>query len=190
MPIRMLIVEDEPLVALALRAMVESQGYRVVGIAGTGTEALSLTGSESPDVVLMDVRMPEMDGIEATRTLMERCPTCVIIVSGNGQTSMVDQAQAAGAMDYVVKPLIANQVASVVAEARRRFERFMAIRGAAPCLDEALDTWLAVRRAIRMLVDTKGFTEDDAFRALERMASERGRPLREVADAVKPPANC
>jgi response regulator NasT len=186
----MLIVEDESLVALALRAMVQSQGYEVLGIAGTGAEAVRLARCESPDVVLMDVQMPGMDGIEATRCLMEGAPTCVIVISGNGQSSTMDRAQAAGAMDYVVKPLIANQVTPVVQEARRRFERFMAIRGAAACLDEALDTWLVVRRAVKALVDTQGITEDDAFRSLERMASERGCPLREVAQAVRPAANC
>jgi AmiR/NasT family two-component response regulator len=190
MPVRMLIADDEPLVALALRAMVESQGYRVVGIADTGAAALDLTRSESPDVVLMDVRMPEMDGIEATRSLMERCPTCVIMVSGNGQTNMMERAQAAGAMDYVVKPVIANQVAPVVAKARRRFDRFMAIRRAAASLSEALETWLAVRRAVMILVDTQGMTEEDAFHWLERTATQRGRPLREVAQAIRPAANC
>jgi AmiR/NasT family two-component response regulator len=190
MPVRMLIADDEPLVALALRAMVESQGYCVVGIADTGAAALDLSRSESPDVVLMDVRMPEMDGIEATRSLMEGCPTCVIMVSGNGQTNTIEQAQAAGAMHYVVKPLIANQMTTVVAKARWRFERFMAIRGAAACFEEALDTWLAVRRAVKALVDRQGMTEDEAFAWLQRTASERGRPLREVAQAVEPPAAC
>jgi AmiR/NasT family two-component response regulator len=184
MPTRIVIAEDEPLVALALQAIVESQGYEVVGIAGTGREALTLARDKAPDVILMDIQMPEMDGVQATRSLMEQCPQCVVVISGNGQARMIESAEAAGAMDYVLKPVLPNQVKAVVDAARKRFDRFMGIRRATGDPAEALDTWVQVKRAADVLVEKSGLAEAEAYDQLEREAARTGDSLRTVAERV------
>lgn len=184
MATRIVIAEDELLVALALEALVESQGYEVVGIAGTGVEALDVIRAQFPDVVLMDVQMPIMDGVQALRTLMEQSPRCVVMVSGNGQAEQISRAKAAGAMDYVVKPVLANQIRPIVEAARKRFDRFMAIRQHSNDACDAVETWTQVKRAAEVLVEKSGLTEAEAYDRLDREALRIGDSLRVVAERI------
>jgi len=185
MAVRALIAEDERLIALALRLGLESQGYEVVGVAGTGTEALNLFSLASPHIVLMDVRMPGMDGIDATRALMQEHPACVVIVSGSREPSQIARAERAGAMDYVVKPFEAHQMRPVLERAQRRFERFMAIRrDAGGNTQEALEAWLAVHRAVKVLMETSEISEDEAYHELQQRALGRAISLRAAADSL------
>ena len=117
---RVLVVEDEWLLAVTLRGQLESLGHEVVGLASTGLEAIEQCRTRHPDIVLMDVQMPKMDGLEATRSIMRDFPTCVVIVTGNAL--LAAQAGAAGAAGYVVKPLQASQIDGVLAAACRRFQ--------------------------------------------------------------------
>jgi response regulator NasT len=187
MALRALIAEDERLIALALRSRLESQGYQVVGIAGSGTQVLDLFAVCSPNIVLMDVRMPAMDGIEATRALMLENPACVVIVSGNRDPAQIERAERAGAMDYVVKPFEAQQMRPVLGRAQGRFDRFMAIRSQLGDPHQALETWLAVRRAVRALTETGCISEDEAHQQLERRAAEQGVSLQAAADDIVRP---
>ncbi len=184
MAVRTLIAEDERLIALALRARLESQGYEVVGIAGSGAELLDLFSVASPNIVLMDVRMPEMDGIEATRALMERNPACVVIVSGSSEPSQIERAEQAGAMDYVVKPFEAHQIRPVLERAQRRFARFLAIWREAKDPHEALQVWLLARRAVHRLMATGDLSEDVGHDELQRRASGSGISLRAAAEEL------
>ena len=118
---RVLIAEDERLVAFVLRKQIEAQGHQVVGIAGNGVEATALCRTQAPDVVLMDIQMPEMDGIAATRRIMQDSPTCVVIVSANGSPAMIARAEQAGAMAYLVKPVSDRQLKDALPQARSRF---------------------------------------------------------------------
>ena len=170
-----LIAEDQRLIALALRSRLELQGYEVVGIAGTGTEVLDLFSLASPQIVLMDVRMPEMDGIEATRALMERDPACVVIVAASREPGQIKRGEEAGAMDYVMKPFEAYQMRPVLESAQRRFERFMALRRDVGNPREALEAWLLVRRAVKALMETGDMSEDEAHSEVQQRASSRGR---------------
>lgn len=155
-----------------------------MGIAGTGIEVLDLASSYDPHIILMDVRMPGMDGIEATRALMTEDPACVVIVSGSREPEQLARAEQAGAMDYVVKPFEAYQMRPVLDRAQRRFAHFLAIRGQAPDPQEALETWVVVRRAVKALIQAESLSEQDAHSLLEQQAVQRGLSLRATAEAV------
>ncbi len=182
MAVRALIAEDERLIALGLRCRLESEGYQVVGIAGSGIEALHLARCADPQVVLMDVRMPQMNGIEATRSLMDTNPACVVIVSGSREPEQIARAEQAGAMDYVVKPFEANQMRLILDRAQRRYTRYLAIRDQSRDIADSLETWLSVRCAVKALMTNEGLSEDDAFCELESRAVEGGVTLREAAE--------
>jgi len=139
-PLEVLIAEDEVLIALSLKSTLQRHGYRVVGIARNGKDVVQLARQHNPDVVLMDVQMPGMTGLEATRRLMEESPTCVIVLTAYANAGPA--AMTAGAMGFVVKPLTASQVPRVVAEARRRFARYVEIRRRSASNQEALEQWL------------------------------------------------
>lgn len=124
MPGRVIIAEDELVIAMSLRSELMKEGYEVVAIATTGTQALDLCFQHHPDVVLMDIRMPDMDGLEATSRIMNACPACVIIVTGKADTE--EEAKRAGAMGYLVKPVTGDELFSVIEAARERFAQQMA----------------------------------------------------------------
>ncbi len=182
MPVRVVIAEDEWLVAAALRRQVELSGYEVVGTVGTGSAALAACRAEGPDLVLMDVQMPEMDGLAATREIMQACPTCVVIVTGRAQLEQA--ARQAGAMSYVMKPLLGSQIPRVVEAARQRFRRFEEVRRASASPEEAVETWQAVQRAIDVLVGRDSLSEDDALAHLQQHAREQSLPLRAAAEEL------
>jgi len=171
MPVRVVIAEDEWLIAAALRRQVEACGCDVLAAVGTGARAVTAACSEHPDLVLMDVQMPEMDGLEATRRLMEQSPTCVVIVTGKAKQE--EAAEQAGAMDCIMKPLLSGQIPALVENARRRFMRFAALDRDERCHEEALQAWAALRRAVRALMESDGLTEDQAFDRLEAEARDR-----------------
>ena len=120
--VRVLIAEDEWLISFALRQQLEKRGCEVVGIAKNGREAINLCLQERPDLIFMDVRMPELDGIEATRSIMQTCPTCIVMLTAYGEDGHMERATEAGAMGYLVKPISAEAILPAIERARERFE--------------------------------------------------------------------
>jgi response regulator NasT len=179
MATRVVIAEDEWLAAAMLRYELEQQGYEVVGTAETGREAVECACRHAPDVVLMDVQMPQMDGLRATHALMERCPTCVVIVTGRAKLEAA--AEQVGAMHYVTKPLLGARIPGVVEIARHRFSHFLAISRESLTPRESLETWLAMVRAVKLLVGRDTITEDEAFHQMQEEAKDRGETLRAAA---------
>jgi len=175
MAVRVVIAEDEWLAAAVLRHELEQQGYEVVGAVGTGSEAFDACCAQTPDLVMMDVQMPGMDGIAATRAVMERCPTCVVIVTGKAR--LEEAAEQAGAMSYVLKPLLGNQISPVVNVARHRFAHFTTVRTESATPPEALAAWQVVMRAVKLLVGRDTITEDEAFHRLQTRARASGTTL-------------
>jgi response regulator NasT len=179
MATRVVVAEDEWLAAAMLRHELEQQGYEVVGTAGTGREAVDCACRHAPDVVLMDVQMPQMDGLTATRALMELCPTCVVIVTGRAKLEAA--AEQAGAMYYVTKPLLGAAIPGVVEIARHRFSHFLAVSKESLTTQESLETWLTLVRAVKLLVGRDAVTEDEAFHQVQAEARDRGETLRAAA---------
>ncbi len=182
MSLRALIAEDELLIALALRSQLESQGFEVVGTAATGQEAVRLCRARRPDVVLMDLRMPVMDGITATRRLMEECPHPVIVVTGN--VELRQEAERAGAMEYAVKPVLTQQLPGLIQRAQERFARYLVVHEEEGNCDGALQAWSEVQAAVRRLAHREGLTEAEAFDRLQEAARRQGRRLQEAAEEV------
>lgn len=115
--VRIVVAEDEFLVSLTIRAQLESMGYEVVGISETGGQAIEMTKDLHPDLVIMDIGMPEMDGIEATRRIMVEVPTPVLVLTAYGDQSRIGAALAAGACGYLVKPAVAEQIRNAIEQA-------------------------------------------------------------------------
>lgn len=181
MPRRVVIADDEILVAMQLQHLMVSLGHEVVGSARTGKEAVDLCRVQRPDLVLMDVKMPEMDGLAATRCIVETCPICVVMVTGN--PNLDEAAAESGAMGYVVKP-VGREIASVLGTARERFDCFLKIRAEAPNIGEALMTWGLAWLAAKALMRGQGHSEADACDELKRSAEEQQVSLRAAAEQV------
>ncbi len=181
MSCRVVIADDEMLVAMQLRHLMTSLGYEVVGLAKNGKEAVDLCHAERPDLALMDVKMPEMDGLTATRMIIETCPTCVVIVTGDSELD--GEAAESGAMGFVVKPP-GQDISSTIETARHRFDCFQEIREHSADIEEALKTWGLAWSAAKALVHEQGMSEAQACSELKRSARERGVPIRMAAEQV------
>jgi AmiR/NasT family two-component response regulator len=180
---RVLIAEDEALIRLDLREMLTEEGHEVVGEARDGAEAIELARSLLPDVVFMDVKMPGTDGIEAAGVIGEERIAPVVMVTAFSQASYVQDATAAGAMAYVVKPFTKRDIVPAMQVAVSRFSEARALESEVADLTERLETRKVVDRAKGVLM-SKGMSEPDAFRRLQKLAMDKRRTLREIADAV------
>lgn len=181
MALRVLIADDEFLVAMQLQHLMTSLGYEVVGTARNGKEAVDLCCAERPDLALMDVTMPEMDGLAATRSIVDTCPTCVVMVTGN--SDLEEEAAESGAMGFVVKPP-GEGIASIVETARKRFGCFQSIRDHTADIEETLKTWELAWSAVKALAREQGMSEAEASSELKRSAHEQGVSIRMAAEQV------
>ncbi len=180
---RVLIAEDEALIRMDLREMLEEDGHEVVGEARDGAEAIELARSLAPDVVFMDINMPGVTGIEAARVLGEERVAPVVMVTAFSQTAYVEQAADAGAMAYVVKPFTRSDVLPAMALAAARFAEATALADEVADLSERLETRKLVDRAKGILM-ARGMSEPEAFKRLQKLAMDKRKTLREVAEAV------
>ena len=181
---RVLICEDETIIRLDLRAICERAGLEVVGEARDGVEALRLAAELEPDVVVMDVQMPKLDGIEAARQLLAERPVPIVVVTAFPQEELVRRAVEAGVFGYLVKPFRENDVLPAIHAARARFEELQAVREEATSLAEALESRKLVERAKGMLMAREKITEDEAYGRIRRASQRTGKPMRTIAEAV------
>jgi len=181
--LRVLIVEDEILLTFTLRQQLEERGCEVIGTATNGRAAVEACCSVHPDLVLMDIRMPVMDGLEATRLIMEQCPTCVLVLTAYGAPDTALRAEAAGAMGYLTKPVGGHQILESVGSAQARFAEFEAMRGEAGDVEAALATRELVEAAKRVLSARTG-EAGSSFQVLQEMAAHRGSSLRAAAEEI------
>jgi two-component system, response regulator PdtaR len=181
---RVLVAEDEAIIRIDLAEMLGEAGYDVVGQAGDGEQAVELTRTLRPDIVIMDVKMPVMDGITAAEAIgKERiCP--VVMLTAFSQTELVERARDAGVMAYVVKPFTAGDVTPALDIALSRWSELKALESEVADLGERLETRKAVDRAKGVLMTKLKVSEAEAFRWLQKTAMDRRMGMRDVAEAV------
>jgi two-component system, response regulator PdtaR len=181
---RVLIAEDEALIRLDLQEMLEEEGYLVVGEAADGEEAVELAGSLRPDLVILDVKMPKLDGIAAAEQIAGGRIAPVVILTAFSQRDLVERAREAGAMAYLVKPFQKKDLVPTIEMATSRFAEIVALEQEVGGLQERLEARKAVERAKGVLMTEHGMTEPEAFRWIQRTAMDRRTTMRAVADAV------
>ena len=181
---RVIVADDESIVRMDLREMLESLGYLVVGEAGDGESALHLSRELKPNIVVMDIKMPGMDGIEAGRILTEERIAPVLLLTAYSQQDLVERAKEAGVMAYIVKPFHEADLAPAIEVALQRWNEFRSLEKEVEDLKEALETRKLVDRAKGILMDSQGLSEADAFRRIQKTSMDQRKPMKEVAEAI------
>jgi response regulator NasT len=181
---KILIAEDETIIRLDLRALLEKAGYEVVAEARDGEEAVELARTAEPDLALLDVKMPRLDGIEAARRIIHERPIPIVMVTAYGEDELVSRAVEAGVFGYLVKPFRESDLLPAIRTARARHEELAALREEADSLAEALAARKSIERAKGLLMEREGLTEQAAFARLRKASQISGRPLKVVAEAL------
>jgi len=181
---QILIAEDETIIRLDLRGLLERSGHTVVGEARDGEEAVALARELEPDLAVMDVKMPRLDGIDAARKIMEERPIPIVMLTAFGQQELVSRAVEVGVFGYLVKPFREQDVVPAIEAARARFDELAAVRAEADSLTEALAARKFIERAKGLLMEKEQLSESDAFARLRKASQVSGRPLRVIAEAV------
>src|SRR5439155_19331150 len=173
--VRVLVGEDETLIRLDLRAMLERAGLDVCAEARDGAEAIELARSEEPDLAILDVKMPQLDGIEAARRIYAERPIPIVIVSAYTEQLLVDRAAAAGVYGYLAKPFREQDLLPAIATAPARFGELASVREEVETLADALAARKAIERAKGILMAKESLTEDAAFARLRKASQTSGR---------------
>nr|WP_130796664.1 response regulator [Streptomyces otsuchiensis] len=181
---RVVIAEDEALIRLDLKEMLEEEGYTVVGEAGDGQRAVELAREHRPDLVILDVKMPVMDGISAAEKIAEEQLAPVLMLTAFSQRDLVERARDAGAMAYLVKPFSKTDVVPAIEIAVSRFHELRTLSQEVTDLAERLETRKLVDRAKSVLQTQYGLTEPAAFRWVQKTSMDRRLSMRQVAEAV------
>ncbi len=181
---RVLIAEDETIIRLDLRNLLEDAGHEVCAEARDGVEAVDLARERRPDLAILDVKMPRVDGIEAARRILEDRPIPIVMLTAYGQGELVSRAVEAGVFGYLVKPFREADLLPAIATARARHEELAELREEADSLAEALAARKAIERAKGLLMERDGLSEDEAFKRLRKASQLSGKPLKVVADAL------
>ncbi len=181
---RILIAEDETIIRLDLRDLLERAGFEVCGEARDGEEAVALARSEQPDLAVLDVKMPKLDGIEAARRILDERPIPIVILTAYGQQELVARAVEAGVFGYLVKPFREQDLLPAIRTARARHAELQALRAEAESLAEALAARKVIERAKGLLMERESLSEQEAFARLRKASQVSGRPLKLIAEAV------
>jgi two-component system, response regulator PdtaR len=182
--LRILVAEDETIIRLDLKDTLERAGFEVCAEARDGQEAIELARSEKPDLAVLDVKMPRLDGIEAARRILAERPIPIVMLTAYGQDELVARAVEAGVFGYLVKPFRETDLLPAVETARARHAELEALRDEAESLAEALATRKIVERAKGLLMAREGLSEQDAFTRLQRASQVSGRSMKVVAEAL------
>jgi response regulator NasT len=184
MTLRIVIAEDEAIIRLDLKETLEEEGYEVVGETGRGDKAVELVRELRPDLVILDIKMPGMDGLAAARIITAERLSAVLILTAFSQREVVEEARDAGALAYLVKPFQKTDLIPAMEVALGRHRELAALNGEVLALGEQLQVRKVVDRAKGMLIDRHGMTEADAFAFLQRQAMNSRTTMRAVAESV------
>ncbi|HEY0560533.1 MAG: response regulator receiver and domain protein [Mycobacterium sp.] len=183
-PRRVLIAEDEALIRLDLSEMLQEEGYEVVGEAGDGEAAVRLTEELRPDLVILDVQMPVLDGISAATQIVQRRIAPVVILTAFSQRDLVERAREAGAMAYLVKPFQKKDLLPMIEMAVSRFSEIVALEAEVSDLSARLEARKVIERAKGMLQTEFGMTEPQAFRWIQKTSMDRRSTMKAVAEGL------
>ena len=183
-PLRILICEDETLIRLDLRALVEAAGFVVAGEARDGAEAVAQAAATEPDLILMDVKMPELDGISAARQILAERPVPIVMVTAFSDQELVRSAAEAGAFGYLVKPFRGDDLLPAIETARARHDELEELRRRGDSLATALETRKVIDRAKGLLMTHHGIPEQEAYARLRTASQNTGKPIRQLAEAL------
>lgn len=181
---RVVIAEDEALIRLDLKEMLEEEGYSVVGEAGDGQQAVELAREHKPDLVILDVKMPVLDGISAAEKIAEESIAPVLMLTAFSQRDLVERARDAGAMAYLVKPFSKSDVVPAIEMAVSRFAELKALEGEVADLSQRLETRKLVDRAKSILQTDYGLSEPAAFRWIQKTSMDRRLSMQQLAEAL------
>ncbi len=183
-PVRIVVAEDETIIRLDIVETLTGQGYEVVGETGNGERAIELVEELKPDLVLMDISMPVMDGISATRYIAERSLAPVVILTAFSQRDLIDQATDAGAMSYIVKPFNETDLVPAIELAKARFEQLVALEAEVSDLSARFETRKLVDQAKTLLMQRLEISEPEAFRWIQKTSMDRRLTMKDVAQTV------
>lgn len=181
---RVIIADDESVIRADLREMLTNLNYLVVGEVGDGRSAVNLARELKPDVVIMDIKMPDMDGIEAAKLMTQEKIAPVLLLTAYAQRDLVDRAKEAGVVGYLVKPFREQEIVPAIEIALARFGEFRELEKEVGDLNETLETRKVVDRAKGILMDSQGLTEQEAFRKIQKMSMNTRKPMKEIAQAI------
>jgi two-component system, response regulator PdtaR len=184
MPLRVVIAEDEAIIRMDLRETLEEEGYEVIGETGRGDQAVELVRGLQPDLAILDIKMPGMDGLEAARIINGEKICGVLMLTAFSQREVVEQARDAGALAFLVKPFQKSDLIPAIEVAMGRFRELRSLTGEIDALGEQLESRKVIDRAKGVLIDELSMSESDAFGFIQRTAMSERTRMRDVADRI------
>jgi response regulator NasT len=182
--LRVLIAEDEELTRQILRTRLEVLGYEVVAEASNGVEAVQLADAHQPAITIMDIKMPEMDGIEAARQILSQKPCALLFLTSFNEDELVEQAGETGAVAYLMKPFRKEDLGPALEIAYKRFQQIQSQTHEIDRLKETLESRKLIERAKGILMDRHQMSEEEAFRRIHFQARNQNRKMREIAQSI------
>ena len=182
--LRIIIADDEPIIRLDLRKTLENMGHQVVAETGDGAKAVDAARELKPDIIILDIKMPELDGIDAAKVITTEGIAPVLLLTAYSQKDLVDRAKDAGVFAYLVKPFKEADLLPAMEIAISRYEEFVELENEVTDLENKLDTRKAVDRAKGILMDQYGLKEQEAFRRIQVQSMNTRKSMREIADAI------
>lgn len=181
---RVLIAEDNELVSLTLEEQLSNLGYSVVGVARTGAEAVRMCAQLMPDIIIMDMQMPEMDGAAAAQQIGKQCPTPVIMLTAYSDADHIRKAESSGALAYLVKPVKAEELPPTIDVAVARFREIQQLREQVDTLQETIEARKVIERAKGILMQRRQIGGEEAYELMRQWARERQRKVKDIAQAI------